>query len=162
MSKVEFEDVIARYGGEDLAVDSEAIPWIPYAEFEGSFFKPLRFDTRQNVVYEIGWTQGPGQIGRHQHHGPVVAFTLEGSWRYLEHDWVAKEGTLVVEAPGSIHTLQCDDPDGFKALFIDSGNIDYFGDDGTYAGTQNVWWWIDAYERHCAANGLQVDERLIV
>jgi len=162
MNDASLNDVIARYGVEDIAIDSDDIPWVPYAGFEGSYFKPLRFDVRNNVVIEIGWTQGPGVIGRHQHHGPIIAYTLEGSWSYREYDWVATAGTLVVEGPGTVHTLECKDPNGFKALFIDHGNIDYFGDDGTFAGTQNVWWWIDAYEQHCREHGLVVDPRLFV
>lgn len=158
MADAQFADLIARYGIGDLAIDGDDLPWVPYAGFEGSFFKPLRFDVRNNLVIEIGWTQGPGVVGRHQHHGQVIAYTLEGSWFYREHDWVAKAGTLVVEAPGAIHTLET--KEGFKALFMDHGNIDFFGDDGSYAGTQTVWWWIDAYERHCRENGLEIDRRL--
>jgi len=39
------------------------------------------------------------------HPAPVHGLVLEGSWRYLEHDWVARKGMYVFEPPGEIHTL---------------------------------------------------------
>jgi hypothetical protein len=35
-----------------------------------------------------------------------------GAWRYLEHDWVAREGSFVYEPPGEIHTLVVDEAVG--------------------------------------------------
>ena len=35
---------------------------------------------------------------------------IKGRWHYLEHDWVAEEGTFVYEPPGEIHTLMVDEP----------------------------------------------------
>ena len=39
----------------------------------------------------------------------VTGYVIRGSWRYLEHDWVAREGTFVFEPPGEIHTLVVDE-----------------------------------------------------
>jgi quercetin dioxygenase-like cupin family protein len=35
----------------------------------------------------------------------VVGYVIRGRWKYLEHDWVAEEGSFVYEPPGEIHTL---------------------------------------------------------
>ena len=53
------------------------------------------------------------------------AFTLKGSWRYLEHDWVAGEGTFVYEPPGEIHTLEADPKTGMTTFFVTRGALIY-------------------------------------
>ena len=50
-----------------------------------------------------------GVLSRHRHPAPVHGFVLKGSWHYLEHDWVATEGSYVFEPPGETHTLVVDD-----------------------------------------------------
>jgi hypothetical protein len=35
----------------------------------------------------------------------VHAFTLQGRWRYCEHDWTAAAGSYALEPPGAVHTL---------------------------------------------------------
>lgn len=49
----------------------------------------------------------PGtQIQRHKHTGHVYAFTLSGSWHYLESpDAVNTAGSYLFEPAGSVHTL---------------------------------------------------------
>jgi hypothetical protein len=50
-----------------------------------------------------------GILSRHRHPGPVHALVLKGRWRYLEHDWVAYEGSYAFEPPGETHTLIVDE-----------------------------------------------------
>ena len=44
----------------------------------------------------------PGLLNRHRHTGPVHGFVVKGTWKYLEHDWVATEGSYVFEPPGAL------------------------------------------------------------
>ena len=44
-------------------------------------------------------------IQRHKHTGEVFAFTLAGSWRYLEYPEVNLAGSYLYEPAGSVHTL---------------------------------------------------------
>ena len=48
---------------------------------------------------------GEGILSCHRHPNPVHGFVLKGSWRYLEHDWIARPGSYIFEPPGEIHTL---------------------------------------------------------
>ncbi len=42
----------------------------------------------------------------HKHTGSVLAFTLSGSWKYLEYpDDVNRAGSYLFEPAGSVHTL---------------------------------------------------------
>ena len=44
-------------------------------------------------------------VERHKHTGCVHAFTLSGSWKYLEYPEVNRAGSYLFEPAGSIHTL---------------------------------------------------------
>lgn len=44
-------------------------------------------------------------IPTHKHTGEVFAFTLGGSWKYLEYPEVNTAGSYLYEPAGSIHTL---------------------------------------------------------
>ena len=38
----------------------------------------------------------------HYHTGIVIAHTIKGAWRYLEHDWVSRAGGTVYETAGLV------------------------------------------------------------
>jgi hypothetical protein len=70
----------------------------------------------------------PGaQLGIHYHVGTVRGYTLQGHWRYLEHDWVAKPGTFIYEPAGEAHTLVVthDSPEPALILFVVEGGLIY-------------------------------------
>ena len=64
-----------------------------------------------------------GILSRHRHPQAVHGFVLKGRWRYLEHDWVASEGSYVFEPPGEIHTLVVDEGSGGATEMITFFNI---------------------------------------
>ena len=104
--------VVREYQRPDLFIagSEDASPWVPFGD--KAYIRHLAFDVRSNSFTNILWAEGGGMLGRHKHRGPVSGFVLEGSWRYLEYDWVARPGGYVHESPGVIHTLVCDDPTG--------------------------------------------------
>lgn len=44
-------------------------------------------------------------IPRHKHTGQVFAFTIAGSWKYIEYPQVNTAGSYLYEPAGSVHTL---------------------------------------------------------
>lgn len=81
--------------------------WVPYVE--GVHFLPLWFGTRSQPGFANILRVRPGkQLNPHFHPTGVFGFTLSGSWRYLEHGWVATPGTFLWEPPGEAHTLVVD------------------------------------------------------
>jgi 2,4'-dihydroxyacetophenone dioxygenase len=98
------QDVAAttlRYSRPDvhIASDDTASPKIEV--FPGIFVRFLSFDVRSNSFSNITMVPDGGIIGRHRHRGSVVAITLEGTWRYLEYDWVAGPGSFDSRKSGS-------------------------------------------------------------
>jgi 2,4'-dihydroxyacetophenone dioxygenase len=90
----------------------------------------------------------------------VWAIGLEGSFRYLEYDWVCKAGEFITETPGTAHTLVTDDPNGMKALFHMQGANEFYDENGNHVETLDVWWFINHYESHCREHGLAINKSL--
>ena len=73
-----------------IGASEEESPYVPF--IENVYIRHLAFDVRAGAFANILWVKKGGKLGRHRHRGPVFACTLEGSWRYLEYDWVAGRG----------------------------------------------------------------------
>lgn len=54
----------------------------------------------------------PGYVVQtHRHTGPVYAYTTSGAWHYQEYAYVNRAGSFLYEPAGSVHTLECLEPD---------------------------------------------------
>ncbi len=95
-----------------------------------------------------------GSLATHYHVGTVHAYVLEGSWRYLEHDWVAPAGTFIFEPPGEIHTLVADPALGMTTFFVNRGSLIYTDQAGHQIGFDDVFTRLALFRRHLAARGL--------
>lgn len=152
--------VIARhdqYGIPDMHIGSDESlyhPWLGDVEL-----KPMRFDLRNNIYTTILRAPGAAGLGRHRHRGQVMGWTLEGTWRYEEYDWVAKPGDLVEENPGCIHTLVTDT--GCSVLFRVGGSLEFYDDDDNLMDIADTFSFLDLYIQHCEKNGIPVNEKLI-
>lgn len=144
-----------RVGLPDKAIDIDSIPWVPQGE--RVWFKPLRFDLQRGSWVNILKVQKGGVLNRHRHSGgQVMAYTIQGSWRYLERPWVAKAGTFVYEPPGDIHTLVVDDGEEMMTLFILDGTIQYIDDNDNVISQDDVFSKYKRYLDYCEQAGIPV------
>jgi quercetin dioxygenase-like cupin family protein len=141
-----------------IGANENESPWVPWQP--GVHIRHLSFDVRSNSFTNILWVAQGGMLGRHRHRGPVFGYVLEGSWRYLEHDWIARPGDYIGEPPGAVHTLVSDDPNGMKTLFWLNGSLEFLADDGQVAETFDVFWFIDHYVSYCRGRNLKINEQL--
>ncbi len=139
-------------GGEDES------PWVPFKE--NVFIRHLVFDVRNNFYANVLWVQKGGMLGRHRHRGRVFGYTLEGSWRYLEYDWIARVGSYVQESPGATHTLVSDE--GMKTVFWLNSSLEFYDDKDNLLETLDVFWFIDHYLTYCREHGIKINRRLFV
>jgi 2,4'-dihydroxyacetophenone dioxygenase len=85
----------------------------------------------------------------------VVGYVIKGRWQYLEHDWIAEEGSFVYEPPGEIHTLTVPaDCAEMITFFNISGAMIYLDEQGRQIGYEDVFTKIEMCRRHYAACGL--------
>lgn len=157
-----FAKIIEKFGtsGGFIGPSDDESPWVPYGD--SASIRHLAFDVRNNSYANILWVKSGGHLGTHRHRGFVSAITLEGSWRYLEYDWVATPGSFVYETPGTAHTLVSDHPQGMKAMFWLSGALEFFDDKGNLTETLDVFWFIDHYVSHCRKHNLKINESMFL
>lgn len=136
--------------------------WIPEAS-PNCWWRPLMFDLASGNHWELFRVKKSGVLSRHLHPSPVHGFVLKGSWRYLEHDWVAEPGAFVYEPPGEIHTLTCDSADEMITLFSITGAIVYYDDANNITAVDDNNAIMTRARAHYAATGIGEDyiDRLI-
>jgi 2,4'-dihydroxyacetophenone dioxygenase len=159
-AKSSLDLVVREYAFPDIHIgagDDES-PWVPFKE--NSFIRHLAFDVRSNMYANVLWVTKGGMLGRHRHRGRVFGYTVEGSWRYLEYDWIARPGSYVQESPGATHTLVSDE--GMKTIFWLNGALEFYDDNENLLETLDVFWFIDHYLSYCRQHNLKVNHKLFV
>lgn len=130
--------------------------WVPQAE--NVWFRPLQLNTVDGQWVNLLKVRKSGVLSRHRHPAPVHAYVIKGSWRYLEHDWIAQAGMYVFEPPGEIHTLVVDEGvDEMITFFHVSGALIYFDEHDQPCGYDDVHTKIEMCRRHFAEVGLGAD-----
>ena len=155
MQTVQALQTILEMGLSDRAIQSDEMPWVP--QTDRVWFKPLRFDLTTGRWVNILKVTGGGKINRHRHSGgQVLGFVIQGSWHYLERDWVARPGTFVYEPPGDIHTLVVDEDAGdMITLFLLEGVIQYLDDDDKIIYQDDVFTKLELYLKYCREQGIE-------
>jgi quercetin dioxygenase-like cupin family protein len=84
--------------------DEKDLPFVPLGD--GTDLQLLQVDTDAGLwIVRARWEPGV-TIPTHKHTGPVYAFTLAGSWKYLEYPSdLNVAGGYLFEPAGSVHTL---------------------------------------------------------
>lgn len=132
--------------------DDERI-WVPQAK--DVWFRPLLLNTVTGGWCNLLRVRKSGVLSRHRHPMMVVGYVIRGKWRYLEHDWIADEGSFVYEPPGEIHTLVVPDDCAEMITFFNiSGAMIYLDDAGRQIGYEDVFSKIEMCRAHYAAAGL--------
>ncbi len=130
--------------------------WVPQAKHV--WFRPLLLNTVSGGWCNLLRVRKSGVLNRHRHPMIVVGYVIKGRWRYLEHDWVAEEGSFVYEPPGEIHTLVVpDDCTEMITFFNISGAMIYLDDAGRQTGYEDVFTKIDMCREHYRDVGLGAD-----
>ena len=157
--------MIVQLPGIQPEIAVQAIPadereWVPQAP--GVWFRPLLLNTVTGSWCNLLRVRQAGVLSRHIHPSWVTGYVIRGAWRYLEHDWVAREGSFVYEPPGEIHTLVVDEAVGagvteMITLFNIHGAMVYVDDQGQPTGYEDVFTKLAMCRKHYAAVGLGED-----
>lgn len=130
--------------------------WVP--QTDDVWFKPCLLSPSNGYFVNLLRVRKQGILSRHRHAGPVHALVLRGRWHYLEHDWVAEEGSYIYEPPGDIHTLIV--PEGVPEMitwFHNTGGYTYVDPQGNPVAYEDVFTKIAAAKRHYSSVGLGED-----
>jgi 2,4'-dihydroxyacetophenone dioxygenase len=108
----------------DTNLDDEKL-WIPYVD--NVWFQACNFNVTTGGFTNILKVMPGAKLPVHYHISPVWGYTIRGSWRYLEHDWVAWPGTFIFEPAGEAHTLvvDADAKEPMMTFFVLQGGLIY-------------------------------------
>ncbi len=113
-----------------LHVGQDELPFVDIGD--GSSMQVLHIDLDRDLWVVRTRFQPGYQVMTHRHTGDVYAFTLSGSWHYLEYPEVNRTGSYLFEPAGSTHTLNVpaensEVTDVFFAIFGKNENLDAEG-----------------------------------
>ena len=127
--------------------------WVPQAP--DVWFRPLLLNTVNGGWCNLLRVRRSGILSRHRHPMLVTGYVIKGRWRYLEHAWVAEEGSFVYEPPGETHTLVVPDDCAEMITFFNiAGAMIYLDESGFQTAYEDVFSKIEMCRRHYAAAGL--------
>ena len=139
------------------AIPKDERLWVPQAE--NVWFRPLCLNASQGYWMNLLKVRKSGVLSRHRHPQAVHGYVLKGRWHYLEHDWVATEGSYVFEPPGETHTLVVpDDVEEMITYFQVNGIMYYVDPWGEPLGFEDVFTKIDMCRAHYGKVGLGADD----
>jgi quercetin dioxygenase-like cupin family protein len=135
------------------------LPWVPFTPYsERVLVKYFKLDPVRGEVIALMKAPAKGQMPRHRHTGTVIVYTVQGRWKYREHDWIAEPGSVVYETAGSSHTPEALPPDSGGAdivtLNIIQGELLFVNDNGQVLAAENWKSGWDRYAAFCHANGI--------
>jgi quercetin dioxygenase-like cupin family protein len=129
---------------------------LPFVDLgDGTELQLLQVDVEAGL-WVIRSRFAPGTIvPTHKHTGEVFAFTLAGSWKYVEYPEVNVAGSYLYEPAGSIHTLMVPEEndvvtDVWFAIYGANLNLDA---DGNVEMVIDASLGRDTYFALCEANG---------
>lgn len=127
--------LVALPQGELLSVNANETALIKDALGPGVHFKPLRLDLELGEWVVLATFEPGARIPLHYHTGAVDAWTISGSWHYVEYpEQPQVAGSYLYEPGASVHTLATPESntEDTVVLFRISGANVNFNDDGTF------------------------------
>jgi 2,4'-dihydroxyacetophenone dioxygenase len=137
-------------------VAEDDVPWVPNIAYPGTWMRLVQADI-DAAVYAIAGRMAAGlAVGTHRHTGAVHMYTLSGSWRYLEHEYVNRAGSYLYEPPGSVHTLQVpeDNTELTETFSVIYGTTEYLDEHGSVINVSDAATALKGYYESCEAASL--------
>jgi quercetin dioxygenase-like cupin family protein len=146
-----FDGVDAPYSAE------EGLPWLPFSPHAALVSVKLYAadPAREEVVVLLRAPPGI-ELPPHRSTGATTIYTLQGRWKYREHDWVAGPGSVVLEPAGIRHTpvVLADGTDDTILFVVNVGDLQLLDADDQVIGIENWRSAIVRYLDYCRANGI--------
>lgn len=138
-------------------LNDEDTPWVPFTPYSDQIFlKYFKIDPVQGEVIALLKAPAGAELARHHHTGTVIVYTVQGAWKYKEHDWVARPGSLVYETASSRHTPEALPGDEeVIALNIVKGELVYLDGEDRPLAVETWRTAMDRYLGYCCKAGIE-------
>ena len=137
-----------------FAVDEPEAVWVPYEPGTANRF--LMFDLNTNSFAVVLRCEPGSGIDRHYHMGAVAGYCLQGSWKYKEHDWVARPRSFVYERAGEAHPLEVLRNQTMLSFFHVMGPHITLDDEGHEIGYVDAFRLLEYCRQYYAEHGLDL------
>ncbi|MCJ1887313.1 2,4'-dihydroxyacetophenone dioxygenase family protein [Pseudomonas sp. LA21] len=144
----------------DTAVtDGDSLPWVPFTPYaDNVFLKYFKLDPIRGEIITLMKAPIDMQLPKHHHSGTVIVYTLEGQWKYKEHDWIAGPGSIVYETAASTHqpeVVTTGDTEYVLTLVIVTGDLVFVDEHDKVLAIENWKTALQRYLHYCEANGIE-------
>ena len=148
---------------DTAVIDGESLPWVPLTPYsEEILLKYFKLDPIRGEWIVLMKVPLGVQLPKHHHTGTVMVYTIEGKWKYEEHDWVAGPGSLVYETAASTHTFEVvtEGESGFVLTLVQvNGDLLFLDDKDNIVALENWKTSLNRYVAYCEQHGLVVELR---
>lgn len=136
-------------------IDVESLPWMPFVPYSDEvFIKLIKINPVSGEWITLAKAPGYIQLPKHHHAGTVMVYTIQGSWKYLEHDWTATKGSFVYETAGTQHTPIGVGDEDVIMLNIVMGDWNLIGPEGQVLAIENWKTMMQRYLDFCKSSGI--------
>lgn len=143
---------------ETSCIADDSLPWMPFLPYSDLVsVKLFRVDPVRGEVISV-LRAAPGvELPRYRHAGSATIYTVQGRWKYREHDWVAGPGSVVIETADSRHTPQAlpDGTDDVILFIVASGEQLMLDNEGRVVATENWRTAVERYLDYCRDNDIE-------
>jgi 2,4'-dihydroxyacetophenone dioxygenase len=138
-------------------IDDESLPWLPFAPYSDTVqIKYFKIDPVRGEIISVLKAPPGMRLPKHHHTGTVIVYTVQGRWKYLEHDWVAGPRSVVFETASSRHTpvAPADGTEDVITFNITQGELVFLDDNDQIMAVENWRTSMQRYLDHCQAHGI--------
>jgi hypothetical protein len=145
---------------DTAVIDGDSLPWVPFTPYaDNVLLKYYKLDPIRGEWIVMMKAPMEMQLPRHHHTGTVIVHTLEGKWKYKEHDWVAGPRSVVYETAASTHTPEVVSTEGTQGyalmLVIVTGDLVFLDDKDQVVAIENWKTGLNRYLAYCEANDIK-------
>ncbi len=145
------EDVDTR------CVTDDSLPWLPLTpQADLVSVKLLSADPVRGEFIMVLRAPPGIELPRHRTSAATTIYTVQGRWKYREHDWIVGPGSLVIESASACHTPQilADGTDDAILFVLVGGDLQLLDAEDRIVGVENWRTAVNRYLTYCRAHDL--------
>ena len=139
-------------------ITDDSRPWLPLEPYASRVcVKLLSADPVSGEVILLLRAPPGSELPRHRTSSSTTIYTVQGRWKYREHDWVAGPGSLVIEAASACNTPQvpADGTDDAILFMLVRGEVQLLDAEGRSVATESWRTAVARYHAYCRENDLE-------
>ena len=144
---------------DTAVIDGESLPWVPLTPYtEKILLKYFKLDPIRGEWIVMMKVPRGVSLPKHKHTGTVMVYTIEGKWKYEEHDWVSGPDSIVYETAASTHTFEvvAEGGSGYVVTLVQvSGDLLFLDDKDNIVAQENWKTGLQRYLAHCKQHGIK-------